>query len=76
MAHLASFNKQDIEQYLADIPALKNYKLNSATGSIVIEYDAAMINPAVIEALFSDSDSDAEQACMVLGRCIDVNGVL
>ena len=50
VAQLAKFKSQDIEHALASIPAFKNYKLNSATGSILIEYDAQQINPEWINA--------------------------
>ncbi|WED23905.1 heavy-metal-associated domain-containing protein [Vibrio sp. JC009] len=75
IAHLARFNASDIERALDKIPAFRNYKLNSSTGSILIEYDATIVKPALIEELFSEDDAIAEQACYDLADCINLNGV-
>lgn len=74
VAHLASYRSDDIESTLASIPAFKNYKLNSATGSIVIEYDANQIQPSWVDALFSESDQDAENACYAIAERLNSNG--
>ncbi|MBO0215327.1 cation transporter [Vibrio sp. Vb2880] len=74
VAHLAKFRAGDIEQAIASIPAFKHYQLNNVTGSILIEYDAATINPQSIEALFSESDQVAEQACYAIAEQLDLNG--
>lgn len=75
MAHLAKYKLQDIECTLASIPAFKNCKLNSATGSILIEYDASLVNPHWIEQLFSDSEQQAEQACYLIAESLNLDGV-
>ncbi|AQW59640.1 hypothetical protein A9237_13980 [Vibrio owensii] len=74
VAHLAKFRSDDIEKAISSIPAFKNYKLNSATGSIVIEYDPMTVNPKAIDALFSDSEQAAEQACYSIAEQLDLNG--
>ncbi|MDA0149032.1 HMA2 domain-containing protein [Vibrio sp. LaRot3] len=74
VAQLAKFKTQDIERALASIPAFKNYKLNSVTGSILIEYDASLVNPEWINALFSESDLHAEQACYAIAESLNLNG--
>lgn len=75
VAQLALMKVGEVEQTLADIPAFKSYKLNSATGSIVIEYDATIIKPSWIDALFAGSDKDAEQACYTIAQCLNLDGV-
>ncbi|WP_081094942.1 MULTISPECIES: HMA2 domain-containing protein [Vibrio] len=74
VAHLAKFRSDDIEKAISSIPAFKNYKLNNATGSIVIEYDPMTVNPKAIDALFSDSEQAAEQACYSIAEQLDLNG--
>ncbi len=74
VAHIASYRSDDIEQAITSIPAFKNYKLNSATGSVVIEYDADQVPPEWIDSLFSDSDQVAEQACHAIVERLNVNG--
>ena len=74
IAHLATFNSSEIERSLQNIPAFKNYKLNNATGSLLIEYDASIIKPHLIEAFFSESGQDAEQACYALAACLEIDG--
>lgn len=74
IAHLAHFNAHDIERFLDDIPALRHYKLNSNTGSILIEYDTGVIQPALIEELFSPDDAIAERACYDLADCLNIDG--
>ncbi|WED24673.1 cation transporter [Vibrio sp. JC009] len=74
IAHLARFNAGDIKRALDDIPAFRNYKLNSSTGSILIEYDPGLVSPALIEELFSPDDNIAERACYALADCLNLNG--
>ena len=75
LAHLARFNAQEIEDGLASVPAFKSYRLNHATNSILIEYDASVVPPVVINALFSEVDAEAENACVALGQLVETNGV-
>ena len=75
VAHLAKYKLQDIEHALAAIPAFKNYKLNSVTGSILIEYDPVVIQPQLIDRLFAGSDQQAEQACYAIAESLNLNGV-
>ena len=75
VAHLARFNARDIEHALANIPAFKNYELNSGTGSILIEYDAKIVEPTLIEDLFSSDDSIVERACYTLADHLNLDGV-
>ncbi|MCL2892583.1 hypothetical protein [Brenneria tiliae] len=42
--------------------ALRSYALNSRTGSVLLEYDAGRINPAVLTQLFGADDTAARQA--------------
>lgn len=72
VAQLASYRSDEIEQAIASVPAFKNYKINTATGSIVIEYDPSCIQPSTIDALFSDSAADAEQACYSLAEQLNL----
>lgn len=76
VAQFATMKTNDIEQTLASIPAFKNYTLNSATGSIVIEYDPQIIKPQWVDALFSPSPSDAEQACYAIAQRLRLDGVI
>ncbi|NOH30962.1 MULTISPECIES: HMA2 domain-containing protein [Vibrio] len=74
VAHIANFRSDDIEQAIASISAFKNYKLNSATGSIVIEYDATQIEPKWVDMLFAGSEQDAERACYAIAERLNLNG--
>ncbi|CAG8999474.1 MAG: hypothetical protein CENE_01448 [Candidatus Celerinatantimonas neptuna] len=74
MAHLARFNAHDIERVLDSVPAFRNYKLNSSTGSILIEYDSDLIYPQLLETLFSQDDNVAKQACYDLMDCLNLDG--
>ncbi|WP_422462654.1 MULTISPECIES: hypothetical protein [unclassified Endozoicomonas] len=73
LTKLVGFKVADIETVLSDIPAFKNYKLNSATDSVVIDYDAETINPQWVDALFCESEADAEQACYRIARCLELD---
>ncbi len=70
VAHLAKFNKGNIEQLIQEQPAFRNYKLNTATGSLVIEYDPKLVPPNLIDLIFCGSDQDAEQACYAIADCL------
>jgi hypothetical protein len=74
IAHFARFNARDIERVLDDIPAFRNYKLNRSTASILIEYDPDLVNPSLLEALFSLDDAIAERACYDLADCLNLDG--
>ena len=74
VAHLARYKSGEIEQVIASIPAFKNYQLNTATGSIVIEYDATLIDAHRIDEMFSDSSDIAEQACHALAQQLSQDG--
>ncbi|MCE9870005.1 HMA2 domain-containing protein [Hafnia alvei] len=41
---------------------LRSYSLNTATGSLVLEYSAAHISPATLNQLFGEDDALAHQA--------------
>ena len=72
VAQLASYRSDEIEQALASVPAFRKYKINTATGSIVIEYDPTCIQPSTIDTLFSDSAAEAEQACYALAEQLNL----
>ncbi len=74
VAHLASFKSDDIEQAIAAVPAFRSYKVNKATGSILIEYDASTIEHSLITALFDESEAEAEQACYAIAAALNLNG--
>lgn len=74
VAHLASFKSESIEEAIASVPAFKSYKVNKATGSILIEYDAKAVEPQYIADLFSDSEQVAEQACYAIAEQLNLNG--
>ncbi|MGI2029666.1 hypothetical protein ACTL6P_24590 [Endozoicomonas acroporae] len=74
LTKLAGFKAADIETVLSDIPAFKNYILNCATDSIVIDYDAEIINPQWLDELFCESEADAAQACYQIARCLELDG--
>lgn len=71
LAQLSSYRSHDIEKALESVPAFKNYQLNAATGSIVIEYDPIAIEPSWINALFSDNEENAELACYKIAERIN-----
>ncbi|QLE84442.1 cation transporter [Shewanella sp. Scap07] len=74
LAQFASFNTGDIEQAVQKVPALKQYKINHSTGSVVIEYDPQQITPALIDALFAESEQAAREACHQISDRLTLNG--
>ncbi|MEI6896918.1 MAG: hypothetical protein V5786_05425 [Psychromonas sp.] len=74
LAHFIKFSRKEMEQTVQKIPALKHYKLNTVTGSLVIEYDVDQIKPQQIEALFSESEHEAKQAYYALSNSLDIDG--
>lgn len=75
MVHLSAIKQSDIEQALAEIPAFQNYKINKSTGSILIEYDANIINPEFINQLFSESEIDVQQAYLNIATSLEMDGI-
>ncbi|WP_299020390.1 HMA2 domain-containing protein [uncultured Photobacterium sp.] len=63
MQQLASFDMSTAKSAISNFPALKNYRLNLATSSVVIEYDHGLINPNLIDTLFAE-DEPAFQAAV------------
>ncbi len=74
IAHLASYKSDAIEEALSSVTAFKNYTVNKATGSILIEYDPSAIAPSHITALFDESEANAEQACYAIAEQLNLNG--
>ncbi|MCG9582350.1 HMA2 domain-containing protein [Vibrio tubiashii] len=74
LAHLASYKSDAIEEAISSVPAFKSYQVNKATGSILIEYDASLVEPALITELFAESEVNAEQACYAIAEKLNLNG--
>ncbi|AMO55105.1 hypothetical protein GZ77_12005 [Endozoicomonas montiporae] len=72
---LLSYKSTDVEKILANMPAFKNYKIKNSTNSIVIEYDASVIRPEWINAMFSESDTEAKKACYEVARQLKSEGL-
>ncbi len=75
VAQLAGFNHKDIERALDEIPALRSYKVNAVTNSILIEYNAEAIAPSTLENVFADELEKARCACEEIASYIENNGV-
>lgn len=63
LSALAQFKSDEVIATLEKVKAFKSHKLNLATGSLLIEYDAQLIEPKLLDALFSDSEAEARDAC-------------
>ncbi len=74
VTQLARYKSNDIEKAIALLPAIKSYKLNKVTGTILMEYDKTLIDPALIAALFSESEMDAERAYYTLAETLNLTG--
>ncbi|ROU18596.1 hypothetical protein EB837_01730 [Kluyvera ascorbata] len=62
---IASFSQGKLKQldaYCSPEGYLRRYQINSDTGSIVLEYDAAAIRPHILNQLFGQDGEQAQQA--------------
>ena len=66
VAHFNQF-KVDIEQS----PIIKNYRLNIATGSLLVEYDEQVIPPHLIDELLQENETKSRQALHLLTEIIN-----
>lgn len=62
VAGLSKNKLSALEELCGKDNCLRSYTLNSATGSLLLEYDAKRLPPKLLEQLFGDDDRVAEQA--------------
>ncbi len=73
LGYLARLKLGQIDALIAERPELHSYKLNSATGSLLLEYNAHAIAPELIDGLFHIDDTLAQNACRQLIDHLDCN---
>lgn len=66
IAGLSQSKLSSLEELCGNNNCLKNYTLNTATGSLVLEYDAKRISPALFDQLFGTDDHLAQQALTII----------
>lgn len=55
-----------LEELCGNNNCLKSYALNTATGSLILEYDAKQLSPALLDQLFGADDHQAQQALITI----------
>ncbi|WP_055025537.1 HMA2 domain-containing protein [Shewanella japonica] len=75
MSHLMQFNLQNVDDVIAQVPAFVSYKINKSTGSIVIEYNANLVKPELVDDLFAGTDEQAEHAYFALAQYLNAEGI-
>ena len=71
---IASLSQGKLKQLDADCHPegyLRRYQINSDSGSIVLEYDAAAIRPQILNQLFGHDGEQAQQALEQLAAILD-----
>ncbi|QIZ76227.1 HMA2 domain-containing protein [Ferrimonas lipolytica] len=66
VAKLARYKTTQTMEHAIQFAPLKRYQLNSETNSLLLEYDAAVIEPQLLDRLFHDDDQQARAACTSL----------
>lgn len=62
VASLSQGKLKQLDAYCSPDGYLRRYQINSVTGSIVLEYDAAAIRPHILNQLFGQDGEQAQQA--------------
>lgn len=70
-ASFAKFNSADLEAALGQVPFVESYKLNESTGSLLLEYDPSVVQPQLLDTLFSESVDEVQAACQQLASLFE-----
>lgn len=62
VASLSQGKLKKLDAYCSPEGYLRRYQINSETGSIVLEYDAAAIRPQILNQLFGQDGEQAQHA--------------
>ena len=62
VASLSQGPLKQLDAYCSPEGYLRRYQINSETGSIVLEYDAAAIRPQILNQLFGQDGEQAQHA--------------
>ena len=62
VASLSQGKLKQLDAYCSPEGYLRRYQINSDTGSIVLEYDAAAIRPQILNQLFGQDGEQAQHA--------------
>ncbi len=62
IAGLSQSKLSSLEELCGPDQCLRSYTLNTTTGSLLLEYDAKRLSPALLEQLFGADDDLAQQA--------------
>ena len=70
VASLSQGKLRQLDAYCSPEGYLRRYQINSETGSIVLEYDAAAIHPQILNQLFGQDGEQAQQALVQLAAIL------
>ena len=70
VASLSQGKLKQLDAYCSPEGYLRRYQINSETGSIVLEYDAAAIRPQILNQLFGQDGEEAQQALVQLAAIL------
>ncbi|MGU9865806.1 HMA2 domain-containing protein [Kluyvera ascorbata] len=70
VASLSQGKLRQLDAYCSPEGYLRRYQINSETGSIVLEYDAAAIRPQILNQLFGQDGEEAQQALVQLAAIL------
>lgn len=71
VASLSQGKLKQLDAYCHPAGYLRRYQINSESGSIVLEYDAAAISPQILNQLFGRDGAQAEQALAQLAAILE-----
>jgi hypothetical protein len=71
IASLSQGKLKQLDAYCHPEGYLRRYQVNSETGSIVLEYDAAAIRPQILNQLFGSDGEQAQQALVQLASILE-----
>ncbi|WP_333499339.1 HMA2 domain-containing protein [Kluyvera sp. CHPC 1.2972] len=70
VASLSQGKLRQLDAYCSPEGYLRRYQINSETGSIVLEYDAAAIRPQILNQLFGQDGEQAQHALAQLAAIL------
>lgn len=71
IASLSQSKLKQLDAYCHPEGYLRRCEINSDTGSVVLEYDAAAIRPQILNQLFGHDGEQAQQALAQLAAILD-----
>ncbi|SDI97628.1 hypothetical protein SAMN04488540_104132 [Ferrimonas sediminum] len=66
ITQMARFKAEKAMEQATQFPPLKRYQLNTSSNSLILEYDHGVIQPDLLDQLFSPCEQQASNACTTL----------